>query len=307
MMSFQTIYAQIQSLHSDSSSTLLTLIKQLVNQTQQYVVSFRKDVTEKSATDTTVASQQSYFTPYDYGKMFGVTVTVGDIAYPVQPVEDDDFWLALNARSSGQTSDIPKFYHIFADKLYLWPVPSSASNTITMLHHRVVRDMTAADYATGTITTLANGGTAVTGSATVWTAAMVGRYFKIDADSFWYEIASFSTTTSIALKKKYQGTAIAAGSSSYTIGEMPLLPESYHELLVWRPLAILKQQAGDDAKARAYWMLFDGGHTLGLAKEPGGMLGRFIADRGSKTANAVIPGAPFAYPNPNDSPLNLTG
>lgn len=312
MMSFETIYEQVQQLANDSSTAATTLIKNLVNQTQGVLLALRKDITEGSATDTTVASQQAYYLPYNYGKMILATVTVGSIIYPMREIEDDVLWRQLNARGTSFTSNIPQFFYIFNDQIYIYPTPSSASNTITMYYHKIVKDMTADDYVTGTITTLANAGTAVTGSSTVWTALMVGRFLRVTNDGFWYEIASRTSNTAIALKKKFQGTAISAGSDAYIIGEMSLIPENYNDLLVWRPTAIYYQQKGETAKAKDYWMMYDGGYSIGLREKPGAMVDQFINDRSSKVESAVISGElarmkrDVGLADPNKFPQNLT-
>jgi hypothetical protein len=66
---------------------------------------------------------------------------------------------------------------------------------------------------------------------------MVGRYIRINyidtvntGDGLWYEISAVSSTTSLTLTRKYGGNTITAGSANYTIGQMPLLPEAYHDL-----------------------------------------------------------------------------
>lgn len=292
-ISFQQLYTQVQNLTSDTTSGSLTLFKSLINQTQNTLLAFRKDITETSTTATTVAAQQAYYLPYNYGKMFYVTVTVGSIAYPVSPLEDDNLWYESNARSSSYKSDIPRFYRIFNDQIQIFPTPSSSGNTITMYYHKVMKDMTADDYATGTITTLANAGTAVTGSGTTWTAAMVGRFMRITSDGYWYEIASRASNTSVTLKKAFQGTAISGGSEAYTIGELPIIPEAYHEMLIWRPAAIYWMQRGDTNKSTMYWHMYDGGYELstgvrGRPTSPGGLLRQFIEDRSSKVESAII-------------------
>lgn len=300
MYSFQALYTQVQDLTNDDSAGTLTLIKSLINQTQHKLLTLRKDITEKSATDDTVASQQNYDLPYDYGKMFDLTVTVGSVAYRVTPLEDDVLWRDLNARSASYTSDIPQFYYVFNNQLYLYPTPASAGNTITFYYHKVVRDMTQADYTTGNVTDLANGAAAVTGGSTVWTAAMAGRFLRITSDGYWYEIASRTSNTAITLEKNFQGTTISSGTEVYTIGEMSIIPGGYNELLIWRPAALYYQQKGELDKASFYWKLYND------------MERDFIADRSSKVESAIISGEitlvreEVGLRDPNSYPLSLT-
>lgn len=70
---------------------------------------------------------------------------------------------------------------------------------------------TVAPYTTGTASITA-GSTAVTGSGTTWTAAMVGRKVRFGSDTAWYRIATFVSTTSITLENVYQGTTATAAT-----------------------------------------------------------------------------------------------
>ena len=73
---------------------------------------------------------------------------------------------------------------------------------------------TIAPYETGTVTAT-NASKTITGSSTVFTAAMVGRKFKVSSDNAYYRIAAFVSTTEITLETAYEGTT--ASGSSYTI------------------------------------------------------------------------------------------
>jgi hypothetical protein len=66
---------------------------------------------------------------------------------------------------------------------------------------------------------------------------MVGKWMRITSvssanggDGLWYEIAGVTDTTHLTLTRVYGGASIAAGSAAYTIGQMPLLPEAFHDL-----------------------------------------------------------------------------
>lgn len=75
------------------------------------------------------------------------------------------------------------------------------------------------DYTTGTVTVDAVTGN-VTGSTTVFTAAMVGRGFKAAGHSKWYRVKSYASATSIVIEddkddvdSAYTGGAIGAGAT----------------------------------------------------------------------------------------------
>lgn len=70
-------------------------------------------------------------------------------------------------------------------------------------------------YSTGTAR-FTNGSTAVTGTSTVWTAAMVGMYIQKDINSPAYRIAAFVSATSLTLATPYTGVTDAT-AGAYTI------------------------------------------------------------------------------------------
>ena len=70
-------------------------------------------------------------------------------------------------------------------------------------------------YSTGTAK-FTNGSTAVTGTSTVWTAAMVGMYIQKDINSPAYKIATFVSGTSITLATAYTGVTDGT-AGAYTI------------------------------------------------------------------------------------------
>jgi len=194
---------------------------------------------ERLRTLSTVAATANVALPYDTDQVRAVAVIVSSKRYTPKPVPNQEFWDQLNAVTS--TSDIPEWWFTLAGQLYLWPTPATSGNTINVVQKTRVIDLNRADYTTGNITTVAtaSGVTTITGSGVTWSTSMVGRYIRItntDAaatlvgDGLWYEIASVPTSTTLTLVRAYGGTAIAAATAVYTIGQMPLLPEAFHDL-----------------------------------------------------------------------------
>src|SRR3990167_5907670 len=225
-LSWQAQYEMVQDLASDDNSTNLVTIKNLLRQGQRTLESSLNidfNITSRDFTTVTDAisgsSNQAYFIPENFRRMVSLYVTVSSVKYTCEQIFDLDLWNTINATTTS-TSNYLQLFFIRGNRVELYPIPSSAS-TATMIYQEGSKTLSADDYTTGTITTLANVGTAVTGSGTTFTAAMAGRYFKIDSDETWYKIASFGTTTTLTLAEEYQGTAIAAGSEAYTIAEFP--------------------------------------------------------------------------------------
>lgn len=131
--------------------------------------------------------------------------------------------------------DTPAYYTIkwiSGDPYIFVDPPDGSSRTIYYVYIPTLARMS--EYTTGTITTLANGDTAVTGSGTdfdgfVTDTTAYDYYFRIDGDgvgskSKWYKIASAGSNTSLTLSDAYAGSSIAAGDSTYTISVVSLLP-----------------------------------------------------------------------------------
>jgi len=220
-------------LASNSSSANLTIADTLINEKIREVITWKPwDFRERTRTASTVASQQFYNLPNDFRKLKNVTVTIGSTKYSPRECKSREHWDRLN--QSTTTSNTPEWYYVFNKQLGFFPTPSSATtDAITYIYEKGHKDLSVADYTTGTITTTATASnvTTVTGSGVTWTSAMVGRYIKIDTgsggDGLWYEIATVPTSTTLTLTLPYLGTAISSGSATYIIGEVSMIPEDF--------------------------------------------------------------------------------
>lgn len=227
------------TLTQNTTSANLTVGDTLMNAADKRILAlYQWPFLQTSATKTTSASVQAYEIPKIVSKLETLTVTYNSTVYSPHEVSSEREWQLINANSV--QSDIPDYFYKRGEQVLLFPTPSAGGATITFYGRKNPVDLSVADYTTGTITTITNGSTTITGSGTTWTAGMVGRYIKIAdgsaanlGDGQWYEIASRTSNSVIDLVKPYGGTSIATGTATYTIGQMPLLPEAYHELPVY--------------------------------------------------------------------------
>ncbi|HEC66916.1 MAG TPA: hypothetical protein ENI23_16700 [bacterium] len=241
MLSYQGQYELAQDLASDDDATNLTLLKSFIKiATRKLQAQLGLYITEEERSITMYTdavsgtSGQSYYLPENFKSLTEFFVTIGTVQYPTELIQDIELWRQINAATTQSTSSSPQLVFIKNDRIEVWPLPTSSdTNTATIRYQSIERDLSIDDYVAGTITTLANGGTAVTGSGTTWTAAMAGRYFKITNDEQWYKIASRSANTAIVLVRDYQGIAISGGSDNYTIGQITKLPLDAYELPVF--------------------------------------------------------------------------
>lgn len=204
---------------------------------------------EKVTTQSTVASQQAYILPQSTRKIIDLYVTVGSNVYSPVAVEDPQLWKRVLQSQLG-TGDRTLFYYRQGSRVLLAPTPGSSSNTITIRVRKNVADLSVADYTTGTVS-LTNADETITGAGTTFTLAMEGRYFRATSgDMQWYEIADFTTATSMELLQDYEGETVAG--SAFIIGQVPLIPESYQQMPVFRAAAQYWKKEGDVNRARMY-------------------------------------------------------
>jgi len=146
--------------------------------------------------------------------------------------------------NSAFTSDVTNVQYLILKssvtgmQLGLFPRPVNVRNVIVAYKQKLI-DLYANDYSTGTIVSIANGGTALVGSGTTWTKQMEGRIVRITAtdaantgDQTDYVIQTYNSTTSLTLARPYQGNTISAGSATYRIGQPLSIPEAYENILL---------------------------------------------------------------------------
>jgi len=298
MISFGAAQTRFQKLAQDTSAGALTFFKASYNVGQHIVEDeLGSFFTEETFTDLTEESTFSYPLPEDqFVRLKEAYITVSNVRYRMVQEHDETAWQYRMAQTTGNTSDIPT--HIFVrNRTYeIYPTPATAGNTITLIYEAGHKDLSADDYTTGTITTLAKGGVAVTGDSTTFTSAMAGRWLAIDSYPAWYRISAFGTTTTLTLASPYQGISIAAGSETYTIGEMPRTPSGTHSIPIWYGLMDYYQGFKQNAdKAKYYKGMFDS--ELDRAK---------VTYKKRVSSNYIPGNRSRKVINPNDYPANMT-
>lgn len=248
----------------------------------------------------TVADQASYLIPAGFRKIIDLSIYSGagsssDTIYTPEMVFDPTKWTAIKQARYGSSST-PYFTYVENNKFYVEPIPSVTGNLILLRGRVNVPDLGITDYTTGTITGATNADNTVTGSGTVWTADMVGRYINIPqttadggGDGLWYEIGSVTSNTELELLQPYEGTTFAAGSASYTIGQVPPIPEAYQIAPLYRACALYWEDKNKVEKAKRFWLRYDGGNEAGYNKDYGGLISQMLANEGETEEGAYIP------------------
>jgi len=255
----------------------------------------------------TVADQEAYQIPNGFRKLIDMyiyseaTASATAVIYTPEMIFDPTrYKRVLQAKFGSQ--DVPLFTYVENRRFFIQPVPATTGNLIRSRGRLQTRDLSIADYTEGNIVSIANGATAVVGSGTTFTADMVGRYIQftpttaaLGGDGFWYEIGTYTSATSIGLTKPYEGTSIAAGAAAYTIGQVSVIPEAYDVGICYRSAALFWQNQGDLARAKSYWLQYDGGNEAGLSAGYGGLVGQMIVTEGETEEGSYIP--PFGSEN----------
>lgn len=239
MLSFTNLQTKFGKLSQNSTTDNLQLGSDMMNIEQKYLLQ-KYFSNEGSYTMPTVAQQQFYKMPPNYSKLKTLTITNGSLKWTSTEVLSRIEWDRLNVFP--YYADIPNNFFIYpggdhGGQVGIWPIPSSAGMTITYNYKFRIPDLSIADTTgTASVTTLT---TTVTGTGFVPTvnAQSEARWIQFaqpTGDNQWYQIASVDSTTSLTLYGPYQGSTISGGA--YTIGQMPLLQEDFHDMLLHKAL-----------------------------------------------------------------------
>jgi len=292
MKSYTTLITELQDITGDNSSAQETIFARWINDTDKLVSAKAPFLCmEATATKATVASQEGYQIPNTIQRIRSVKVTLsGGTIYRPRPVEDPRYWEYLQSLQAGD-SDATRLYMRQGNQILLWPEPATTGSTITIRGRRRLRDLSLADYTTGTISAATLADETITGASTAWATNAVGNWIRIDytyGDFQWYEISSITSATILELVKPYEGTTFTGQAETYKIGEFSYIPPEYHPLLTYRPLAIYYQHLEDPANSERYWRMYDGGKEAGLADRTGGLLKNLMKEDLSRNEGVYV-------------------
>lgn len=236
-------------------------------------ISWQTGLTDTATSSITTIGVQSYPIPPQVSKIKNDTITVGQLVYTPAPIQSIQEWTLLNALP--YTSDIPNYFYIYNDQVNFWPIPSTSGNLITFNYKSRVPDLSISDYSTGSLTSLAAGSTTITGSGTTWTGVAPSgvdlTFFNLflqitppKGEGIWYQIQKINSDTSLTLIQPLQTAPSATtAASGYTIGQLPLLSEDFHDMLVYGALMVyFTSIVKDEAKFKMYEGLYQERLTL---------------------------------------------
>lgn len=257
---------------------------------------------ERTYTVTSVANQQFYNLPPQVKKLINMTVTIGGVKWQPKESPSRQHWDSLNVISFVQ--DFPSFFFVYNNQVGIYPIPASNGNTITLNYKTRVTDLTMADVTDVTASStmaITTNTTTLTASANTFKDWMAGQWIRINrsatnannGDGQWYQIDTITSATVAVLKNKYTGATVTAGT--FTIGEVPILPEDYQNLPLYQlGIVYYNTRFPDPIRAQQYQALWDKG------------LAQLDEEFGSKTTNVILTDTDAPLVNPNLFQSNLS-
>lgn len=223
-------------------------------------------LTATATTAISLVGVQDYDIPANISKIKNNTITIGQIKFQPTPVSSRQEWDMITTLP--YSSDIPNYFFIYNGKLSIFPIPSTTGNVGTFNYKTRVADFSFADYSTGNIAAggMVVGSTAVTGLNTAWittgtlpagvdlTSYNLGlRADPPYGDGIWYPILSVTDATHLTLALPVISAPNITASTTYTIGQLPLLSEDFHDMLVQGPLVKYFSTIVPDPRKVAEW------------------------------------------------------
>lgn len=273
-----------------------------LNQSLRYLTT-KYYFNERSYTTVTAATIQFYNLPPQVKKLINLTVFIGSTLWQPKECPSREYWDYLNTQTFNQ--DYPSFFFVFNGQVGLWPVPASSSNIITMNYKIRTVDLSMPDVTSTTASTtvaITTNTPTVTAAGAAFKVWMVGQWIRIphsatdaaNGDNQWYQINSVTSSTVLVLKNNYSGTTVTG--ANFTIGEVPLLPEDYQDLPLYRMGYIYYTTRFPDAtRAKLYSDLYDKGASA------------LDEEFGSKTTNVILPDTQQPIYNPNLFQSSIAG
>lgn len=187
---------------------------------------------------------QAYNIPANISKIKNDTINVGQLKFVPAPIQTRGEWDLINFLP--YNSDIPNYYFIYNGQLLIWPIPSTTGNIITFNYKARVPDLSFADYTTGHLAAagMVAGSTSVTGTGTTWSSefplntdvSIFNIQIKADpgtgGDGIWYPVSMFTSDTTLVLGVPVVNAPNITSSTNYIIGQLPILSEDFHDMLV---------------------------------------------------------------------------
>jgi hypothetical protein len=254
-----------------------TLLQKWINHGNHTLnAAFNRYWNRQEKTTSLVANQRYYQLPEDAIKVISVKITMANgTVYVLTPVDNEDTWNILTSSNNSYPRPV-KYFQKGADEIGIHPMPTTAvMNGLSISYLPRSADFRFVEYTTGTVT-VTNGSPIVTVASGTFLPQVVGMSFKSDdgTHDYWYRINEFTDSTHIKLENNYAGAN--GGGKAFIIGEIPIIPDEYHENILDYAMYRHSQKQGNKNDADDFMALFTDAKT------------RLQQDYATSTQNQVI-------------------
>lgn len=216
-----------------------------------------------------VTSQQIYQVPVDCLRVIGVVIAVSSTyQIPVKEIRSEFEWRQITAYP--YQSNWPAYYYMIGDdEIAFYPTPSQAvTSGLRFYYQQDDVDLSVDDVTSTSLSatvTVSNGSPTVTATSAVFTQEMIGLSFQITGatSNQWYEIVDVPTTSKLTLKSAFVG--YSGATKAFRIGQLPIIPGSYHDSIVNYGLYLYFSGKGNETRATEHLTLFN--NSVTSAKE----------------------------------------
>lgn len=266
MLSWTDLQNKAVRLSRDTTAGTLTQLQQDMNQGYQLFNSkLSRYFSRKQQFTDVIEGQAIYQTPVDSIRIIGMTVQTGSgsssYSPPIKEIRSEYEWRLIKTTPNYASSWITYYYVLGNDEIEVWPIPSSdIPNGIRFYYQVQDHFLSVDDFISGNnaqTCTVTNQGTLVTSTGTSFTTQMIGLWFQLTGvtDLTWYEIVDVPTTSTLTLKSAFVG--ISGGSQAFRIGQMPIIPQEYHDAIVDYALYRFFSGKGNEVRADGHLTLFN--------------------------------------------------
>lgn len=212
-------------------------------------ITWQGGLTSSVTSSITAVGVQAYALPANISKLKDFTVNVGQQKFLPTEIQTRREWDLVNFLP--YNSDIPNYFFVYNGFVNIFPIPSTTGYVITFNYKTRVADLSFEDYSTGTLAAggMVAGSTTVTGLSTNWLSSggypssTDISYYNLNikanppyGDGIWYPILQVDSNTSLKTQLPIVNAPNITASTTYTIGQLPLLSEDFHDMLVYGAL-----------------------------------------------------------------------
>jgi len=269
-LTWTEILAKGQRLSRDTTASTLSQLKEDCNQGyHQFNNELSRYWSRKQQFTNLIQSQQIYQVPVDCLRVIGVVIAVSSTyQIPVKEIRSEFEWRQIT--SYPYSSNWPAYYYMIGkDEISFWPTPSQAvTDGLRFYYQQDDIDLSVDDVTNTSLSatvTVSNGRSTVTATSAVFSQEMIGLSFMVTGitSKQWYEIVDVPNTSTLTLKSAYVGYSGAL--KAFRIGQLPILPGSYHDAIVHYGLYMYFSGKGNEARATEHLTLFN--RAVDSAKE----------------------------------------